>query len=176
MHYLHSGYKTFTSLRQGKQRDLQLGDDPGAFPFVNATNSDKLGTFGNLNVKSDCLIDDVALESVGLPLQSMKSKTKPCLLLPSFDKAKTSAEVVMASQALEVLVSDENWIETLYRESEDIFSDAIDPLPATKDLNQQPELMLSFKRSQAPQWSTRFRDFLEFKKEHGHTGMFLSIG
>jgi hypothetical protein len=30
--------------------------------------------------------------------------------------------------------------------------------------------------SQALQWSTRFRDFLEFKKEHGHTGMFLSIG
>jgi hypothetical protein len=28
--------------------------------------------------------------------------------------------------------------------------------------------------SHALQWSTKFRDFLEFKKEHGHTGMFLS--
>jgi hypothetical protein len=339
MNYLHSGNKTFTSLQQGKQRDLQLGDDPGDFLFVNATNSDKLGTFGNLNVKSDFEFDDFALEGVGLPLQSMKSKMKPRSLLPSFDKAKTSAEVMMASQALEVLVSDEDWIETLYRESEDIFpetlyrdifSDAIDllpisqdwglpcsmndasipatitpprrfgytkdiskqkerldgqkaleterpkpvPLPSSqdiissnkvtdstsretkKDLHEQAELMLSFKRSrkatklfqperisrpakkprtrmsykkpdlvkskptkksnksvkpdvvkskatfkktklnpelqvieieqlpntsckrihasQALQWSTKYRDFLEFKKEHGHTGMFLS--
>jgi hypothetical protein len=129
MNYLLSGNETFTSPQQGKQKDLQLDDDLGAFLFVNATNSDKLGTYGNLHVKSDFEFDDLTLDGVVLPLQSMENKMKPRLLLSSFDKAKPSAEVMMASPALEVLVSDEDWIETLYRESQDNFWDDIDLLP-----------------------------------------------